>query len=426
MPAERGKSPWASGERRPHFFKVLIGDFKQRLKIPPNFCKHIPWEESTKAKSLKEASMAATLEGPSGRTWLVVICRTAEGTFFTSGWPKFVQDQALQDLEFVVFRYDGNTHFTAMVFDRTACEREDLLNAAGAGAGDRLRRKRGRPRMAPPRDATRPEKNSVGKELVTYRSPPSDQQLQITRSSWTLELGSTVVKSEEDADELPLCAIPAPSTPGASPSHGLAAAWGPQGDGAVMRGSVKTRSIQDDLLALSSSSIPPSIRRYKGYVSRRRPVTSAERQRATEIAHAFRSPLPYCVIRMSTMHVYYSFMMVSSHTMTLLSQHVTTQYVKPSVICVRVQRFPTGFSRQHLPRERTSVVLRDPGGKVWSVLYIPNTRDRLSRGWCAFARGNCLEEGDYCAFELVAAAEFRVHVFRVVEPAVPAVRLRSA
>ncbi|KAG8055598.1 hypothetical protein GUJ93_ZPchr0001g29336 [Zizania palustris] len=387
MPAARGKSPWASGERRPHFFKVLIGDFKQRLKIPPNFCKHIPWEESTKAKSLKEASMAATLEGPSGRTWLVVIRRTAEGTFFTSGWPKFVQDQALQDLEFVVFRYDGNTHFTAMVFDRTACEREDLmLNAAGAGAGagDRLCRKRGRPRTAHSRDATRPEKNSVGKELVTYRSPPSNPQLQIiTPFNWTPEPGSTVVKSEEeDADELPLCA----------------GAGGPLGDGAVMRGSVKTRSIQDDLLALSSSSIPPSIRRYKGYVSRRRPVTSAERQRATEIAHAFRSPLPYCVIRMSTMHVYYSFMM----------------------------RFPTGFSRQHLPRERTSVALRDPGGNVWSVLYIPNTRDRLSRGWCAFARGNCLEEGDYCAFELVAAAEFRVHIFRVVEPAVPAVRLRRA
>jgi hypothetical protein len=94
--------------------------------------------------------------------------------------------------------------------------------------------------------------------------------------------------------------------------------------------------------------------------------------------------------------------------------------------CACVQRFPTGFSRQHLPRERTDVVLRDPGGKAWVVLYIPNTRDRLSRGWCAFARGNCLEEGDYCVFELVAAAEFRVHVFRVVEQAVPAVRLRSS
>jgi hypothetical protein len=54
------------------------------------------------------------------------------------------------------------------------------------------------------------------------------------------------------------------------------------------------------------------VRRYNGYVSRRRPVASAERQRAMELANAFRSSLPYCVIRMSTMHVYYYFMMVSS------------------------------------------------------------------------------------------------------------------
>lgn len=62
-------------------------------------------------------------------------------------------------------------------------------------------------------------------------------------------------------------------------------------------------------------------------MSRRRPVAGAERQRAMELAYAFRSSLPYCVIRMSTMHVYYSFMV----------------------------RFPTGFSRQHLLRERTDV-----------------------------------------------------------------------
>ncbi|XP_062204432.1 B3 domain-containing protein Os01g0723500-like [Phragmites australis] len=124
-----------------------------------------------------------------------------------------------------------------------------------------------------------------------------------------------------------------------------------------------------------------------------------------ELAYAFRSSLPYsCVMRMIDRAVV----------------HVKCD------TCLRAQRFQTGVSRQHLPRERTEVVLRDPGGKAWVVLCIPNTRDRLSRGWCAFARGNCLEEGDYCVFELVAAAEFRVHISRVVEPAVPAVRLRSA
>ncbi|CAO1945140.1 unnamed protein product [Urochloa humidicola] len=414
MPAAARRSPWATGERRPHFFKVLMGDFKKRLKIPPDFCKHIPWEASRKARTLKEASMAATLEGPSGRTWLVVIRRNADGTFFTSGWPKFVQDQALRELEFLVFRYDGDTRFTTIVFDTTACEREDLL-PGGTGAGGPRRgrqsiKKRGRAATTGPlRGAKRARKDSsAGKELVPYRATPGDRQLQVACSNRTSESAAGAVKTEiEDADELALCVvIPAPPPPAPSQEQDNdpappARRPGPHPqDGA--RAAKKTRSIDDEdlqaaALAAAAENIPASVRRYKGYVSRRRAVTGAERQRAMELAYAFRSSLPYCVVRMSTMHVYYSFMM----------------------------RFPTGFSRQHLPRERTDVVLRDPDGKAWVVLYIPNTRDRLSRGWCAFARGNCLEEGDYCVFELAAAAEFRVHVFRVADPPVPAVRLRE-
>jgi len=168
-------------------------------KIPPDFCKHIPWEASRKkTRAVKEASMAATLEGPSGRTWLVVIRRTAEGTFFTSGWPKFVQDQALRELEFLVFRYDGDTRFTAMVFDTSACEREDLLLGGGGGDPRRGRRgtKRGRATTTggPSREAAKPKrarKDSVGKELVPYRAATTagDRQLQVACSNRTPESG---------------------------------------------------------------------------------------------------------------------------------------------------------------------------------------------------------------------------------------------
>jgi hypothetical protein len=169
-------------------------------KIPPDFCKHIPWEASRrKARAVKEASMAATLEGPSGRTWLVVIRRSVEGTFFTSGWPKFVQDQALRELEFLVFRYDGDTRFTAMVFDTSACEREDLLLGGGGGGDPRRGRqgnKRGRETTGgPSRDAKpkRARKGSVGKELVPYRAATAgDRQLQVACSNWTPESGKQI------------------------------------------------------------------------------------------------------------------------------------------------------------------------------------------------------------------------------------------
>jgi len=128
------------------------------------------------------------------------------------------------------------------------------------------------------------------------------------------------VKTEmEDADELALCVvIPAPPPPQQDDPAPTRRRRGPQPQdpGAeTTRRAVKTRSIHEDLQAAAAvpddADIPACVRRYRGYVSRRRPVTGAERQLAMELAYAFRSPLPYCVIRMSTMHVYYSFMMVS-------------------------------------------------------------------------------------------------------------------
>ncbi|XP_038981315.1 B3 domain-containing protein Os01g0723500-like [Phoenix dactylifera] len=74
--------------------------------------------------------------------------------------------------------------------------------------------------------------------------------------------------------------------------------------------------------------------------------------------------------------------------------------------------FPVWFSHAHLPRRRANVVLRDPNGKAWVVVYIPSSRDHLSGGWSAFARGNNLEEGDYCVFEVAGPVEMRFHIFR--------------
>lgn len=116
----------------------------------------------------------------------------------------------------------------------------------------------------------------------------------------------------QDADELALCVVlPAQQSP--------PPARGPGVDDDATTRAAKTRSILDDLgaAAMADDDIPASVRRYKGYVSRRRPVTSSERQRAMELAYAFRSSLPYCVMRMSTMHVYYSFMMVMSSLICL-------------------------------------------------------------------------------------------------------------
>ncbi|KAG6503952.1 hypothetical protein ZIOFF_036276 [Zingiber officinale] len=112
-------------QRKPHFFKVLLGDFTHHLassslRIPPKFLKHIPGPAT-------ESKTAIFLHGPSGSKWSVELRRNREGTFLASGWSKFVKDHSLKECEFLVFRYDGNMHFTVLLFDTTACEREDAF-----------------------------------------------------------------------------------------------------------------------------------------------------------------------------------------------------------------------------------------------------------------------------------------------------------
>ncbi|XP_020098318.1 B3 domain-containing protein Os01g0723500-like [Ananas comosus] len=331
MTAKKHRAKCSSETRKPHFFKVLLGDFAQRLKIPPNFLKHISTEASRTTNNSKEASKTAILEGPSGSKWHVELGKTAKGTFLTNGWPKFVKDHSMKEYEFLVFRYDGSMHFTVIVFDKTACEREDLFSVR----------------------AGRPQKLSSDIHYSVVKNEASESELTELPSSENRTLNrlqvvcsDSVQTKAREGDELPICAIPTP---------------------------------------------PKRCQ----YMSRRRPVADEERLKAQEAAASFKSTFPYFIIRMCPMHVYWSYML----------------------------RFPVRFSREHLPRNRVDMVLRDPSGAAWKVVYIPSTRDRLSGGWGAFARGNCLEEGDYCAFELIEPLEFRVHVFRVVEETQPPLRL---
>ncbi|KAJ4787519.1 B3 domain-containing protein [Rhynchospora pubera] len=117
---------WTEVKRpNPHFFKILVGDFTQRMRIPPNFVKHLQEDITAKpSSSLKSPTITASIEGPTGRTWHVELEKTTTGTFFTTGWSKFVEDHSLKEHELLIFRYNGCMSFTLLIFDKTACEKE--------------------------------------------------------------------------------------------------------------------------------------------------------------------------------------------------------------------------------------------------------------------------------------------------------------
>ncbi|XP_078152328.1 B3 domain-containing protein Os01g0723500-like isoform X2 [Carex rostrata] len=81
---------------------------------------------TTKASSSSDPLiMTASIEGPTGQTWYAELEKTASGVFFTTGWSKFVTDHSLKEHELLIIRYNGCLSFTVLIFDKTACEKED-------------------------------------------------------------------------------------------------------------------------------------------------------------------------------------------------------------------------------------------------------------------------------------------------------------
>lgn len=88
-------------------------------KIPPAFRVHL------RNKSLRTVS----LRGPSGNVWDVELVDSSNGLQFESGWKEFVTDHAIETGDILVFRLDGCSCFSVLVFDATACEKEVAFRA---------------------------------------------------------------------------------------------------------------------------------------------------------------------------------------------------------------------------------------------------------------------------------------------------------
>ncbi|XP_022768837.1 B3 domain-containing protein REM16-like [Durio zibethinus] len=97
-----------------HFSQFLRGDYLQRLEIPEKFAKNIK-------KKLPET---VTLKGPSGIIWDVGLTTDDDTLFFDCGWKNFVKDHFLVEDDFLIFKYNGLSHFDVLTFDgQSLCEK---------------------------------------------------------------------------------------------------------------------------------------------------------------------------------------------------------------------------------------------------------------------------------------------------------------
>ncbi|XXG49264.1 hypothetical protein AAC387_Pa02g3494 [Persea americana] len=99
--------------RIPSFFKILLGDFTEKIRIPPAFIKNL------NGKVIDES----ILRCPNGKVWPVKVKQDAGHLFFRKGWQDFVKDNSLEAGELLVFRYDGNSGFDVQIFGKSGCEK---------------------------------------------------------------------------------------------------------------------------------------------------------------------------------------------------------------------------------------------------------------------------------------------------------------
>ncbi|KAL3525741.1 hypothetical protein ACH5RR_014113 [Cinchona calisaya] len=96
----------------PHFFKVVFSPIDQGIKIPAKFMRKY-------GDNLKEM---VWLKVPTGVAWPVELLHTDNGTWLHKGWQEFAEYYSIEKFQFLVFRYDENSHFHVLIFDNTASE----------------------------------------------------------------------------------------------------------------------------------------------------------------------------------------------------------------------------------------------------------------------------------------------------------------
>lgn len=111
---------WEELDQQKSFFKIMMSDFRRRLRIPEKFV--------TCFKNSHKLLGQKILTGPSGYTWFVEVKRTEEDDYvFCNGWEIFVKDHCLDDADMLVFKMDGFSAFDVMIFDASACEKEETF-----------------------------------------------------------------------------------------------------------------------------------------------------------------------------------------------------------------------------------------------------------------------------------------------------------
>lgn len=301
-------------------------------------------------------SKEAVLKVPSGAEWKVELTKLDDDVCFQKGWREFMDYYSIKEFHFLLFRYDGNSHFYVVILDGTATEIDYPFNNSH---GD--------------------QENMLDEEFegLKVEETESDSSVEILG-----EFSSSCPKTRDKSPLLPF--LQPHKMVKTHPSNKI----GSTSNSETLVPCSPPKCTQPKMKKLKLEGKEDLIHKPKSKLRTKRPLTTHEKAKALQKASAFKTKNPSFLVVMQPAYSGY--------------------------LCI-----PTSFVRRYLNKNQGGdAILWNSDGKNWTVKYTcrmdgARPKGRFNGDWIPFAQDNNLDLGDVCAFELIKANEmsFKVSIF---------------
>ncbi|GAV91357.1 B3 domain-containing protein [Cephalotus follicularis] len=363
--------------KTPHFFKVILDDTIRdgKLEIPRRFVR----------KYGNDLPNSVLLKVPSGAVWRVELSKCNGEVWLQNGWQEFKEYYSIALNHFLVFKYEGNSCFSVVIFDMSASEIKYPYHIAHCDGDFK------QPNMEETEDDVSVE---ILDDIVPglkrrERSPLAwPQPHKLMRTHAATKIGRTS-KSRTFVAEL---------KPEVTHSGGEELEDSKRNIKSQCHTQLLGGMISEMFLILFSimRTTTGQRGRQSKILGRQQTLTGSKKAKLIQVASSFKSNKPFFMVTMKPSYVGFG-----------------------HVLCV-----PAAFARKYFLKEHGNVILRLSDSRTWSAKYWrgasnSKTNAKITCGWRAFALDNHLDVGDTCIFELMQGSEMslEVSIFRVVQDA---------
>ncbi|CAJ2675505.1 unnamed protein product [Trifolium pratense] len=382
-----------------HFTQFLTTDFEQQLALPKTFSANVK-------KKLQEN---VTLKGPSGVLWNVGLTTRDDTLYFANGWQEFMKDHSLKENDFLVFKYNGESHFEVLIFDgESLCEK---AASYFVGKCSNVKAEQGGSKAKGTNTATEEVINTASNGGVECGSPVKFQRLNSIGTPLDVPFVTTNETGVESASPEEFIAdFVTKTTPVVIPSQKTGKRTkrpvsevipeqtkkrGTTPKAAKKRGTTP-KAANSSERALEKEHSEATVPCRSGKEDDRYTVrgvklsTLSTEPNEKEIAQSYTSSFPYFVKIMKSFNVGGSCLL----------------------------NIPSQFSKAHFPNKVIKIILHNSKGEQWTVNCVNKssvhyTHHIFCGGWIDFVRGNGIKVGDVCIFELIREYELRVRIAEV-------------